>query len=452
MGKQKLKRGFWRRPGSDIIQTRDPVTGQRTSTGCSDPSAAYMWHAERQRLSANPAYAASLAATVGGWVVKTLEHKAAQRTEATMHMYRVKLGHFVRLFGADAPLSTITPGAVDDYITTRRKEKAVNNTIARELTCLRQMLRLAKRAGQYAGDLDQVMPVGFSAEYKPVKRVLELADVPRLLAALQNDTERAWVAFALTFAADHGDVERATPADWHAEHRLMFVRGTKTNTRSAYLPVLPHVQDLFEFALPRLPVSWPRSSKGLGEACRRAGLPHLSPKDLRRSACTWLIEAGADEQFVSRFMRHASSAMVRRVYGQVRPAALESQLQAPALKLLAARAATITVPGEQVPESTEASQPEFSSENDDGEPEKHAWPLGGIGRRGGFKRRPGDRQSRRDSDSSEEDNVSSSCDVSRTVAKLGTFPSQRTDTDIGHSAASWALALAAEQLGLGGAS
>jgi integrase len=445
MGKPKLKHGFWWRDG--VIHTRDPVTGKRTSTRTHDPRAAELWRAERERLAANPAYAASLTATVSRWVVKTIEHKAAQRRAGTVHMYTTKLGHSVRLFGADAPLANITAGAIDDYITARRREGAKNNTIARELTCLRQMLRLAKRAGEFAGDLDQVMPVGFSAEYKPVERVLDMADFERLWSALQNDEHRAWVAMALTFCADQSDIERMRQDDHDPERNDFLVRGTKTATREARLPVLPHMETLFRFALPRLPVSWPRASKALGEACKRAGIPHISPKDLRRTGATLLAEHGADISLISRFLRHGSDTMARKVYARVRSRAL-GQLLAPTSQaivvagLLPAEVASGSCDGTNASQSAELDQED--SENS----EKDATAPWRNGRRGGFKRQSEGASSSENPGDIDSRNVAESHNLSCSVAKVGTFPSQRTEA---YTPGVWALALAAESLGLGGA-
>jgi integrase len=347
----KLKRGFyWRGP---YIWTRDPVTGQRCTTRTDDPEAAYRWRAKRDRIAADPVHAAASAATVGGWCQKVMAIKTAQRSEGTAHMYGVKLGHIARLFGKDAPMVQINANTVDAYIAARREEGAGSNTISRELVCLRQVLKYAKRSGEYPHDIASVMPIGFSAEYTPVKRTLARADFDALWTALPSDKERAWVALALAFAADVGDLERMRPEDF--KNGVMLVRGTKTGWRRQELPVLPLFAELVEFALPHLPVSWPRASKALGEACAKAGLPHLSPKDLRRTAATWLIEAGADQVLVSRFLRHKGDQMVRRVYGQVSPAALGSLL------------------GTQT--GTPASQ--------------KARPLGGTGRRRGLKRLSG---------------------------------------------------------------
>jgi integrase/recombinase XerC len=354
MGKQRLPKGFYWR--GDIIWIRaDPVTGERTSTRCHDAAAAKLWRSERERLASNPAHQASLTASVGEWVLKTIDFKRSrERADGTLHMYGVKLGHIVRLFGKDASLATITPGAVEDYIQQRSREGAKNNTISRELTCLRQMLKIAKRAKVYALDLDEVMPMDFSPEYKPVTRTLRLEDFPKLWAELPGDQERAWVAYALVTGADVGDVERAEPQDYDLARQVVRVRGTKTATRDAEVPIMPDMRELFEWAHARLPLSWPRASKGLGEACRRAGIPHLSPKDLRRTAASMLVAGGANISLVSRFLRHSSDTMARKVYGHVRPEELRSLLI------------------QQTESGTETS--------------RFSWPLGEIGRRRGLKR------------------------------------------------------------------
>ena len=94
---------------------------------------------------------------------------------------------------------------------------------------------------------------------------------------------------------------------------------------------LQRSRHLFEklvlFALPHLPVAWPRASHGVGAACKRASIPHLSPKDLRRTAASWLLAAGAAQPIVSRLLRHRNDAMVRMVYGRVSPTELGALLK-----------------------------------------------------------------------------------------------------------------------------
>lgn len=408
---KRLKRGFYWR-GDTIWLRRDPVTGERTSTRCHDQGAADLFRAERERLAANPAHQASLEATVGEWVARTIKHKHANdKAEGTIHMYKVKLGHIVRLFGRDAALATITPGAVDDYVTTRKSEGVKTNTVARELTCLRQMLRLAKRAGVYALDLDQVMPIGFSANYVPVKRALAAEDLEKLWMALRDDEERAWVAFAIATAADVGDIERARPEDYDGARNVMRIRGTKTGVRDAEIPILPHVQKLFEFAYAHLPLSWERAGKGIGEACKRAGIPHLSPKDLRRTASDWLINSGADQTMVSRFMRHKSDTMVRLVYGHVRPTNL-GKLLTPASDVLFAE-------GTGTLDTTKTEAILVHQRHID------ARPLGEIGIRRGLKRLSEGSASHGESDDSATKPPLERADETRSSAKCGTNSAHR---------------------------
>lgn len=319
---KKLPRGFYWRGGVIWVRT-DPITGKPSSTRCHAISAAKLWREERERLAASPTYAASILATVGKWVEETIAHvRSRKKSQGTLHMYGVKLGHVNRIFGADNPMASITPQSVDAYIAQRQREKVKSNTIARELTCLRQMLKLARRAGEFNLEHTAVMPVGFAAGYEPVKRTLPIERVPELLAALP-ESRRAWVCFAIATAGDISDVERARPEDYDPVTSTVRMRGTKNAARTVPVPVLPLFEKVFLYAHARLPVEpWPRVSKDLPAICKRLGIGHISPKDLRRSASTWLVEAGVEESQVSRFMRHKNNTMVRTVYGQVRPQVL----------------------------------------------------------------------------------------------------------------------------------
>ncbi len=283
-------------------------------------------------------------------------------------------------------------------MTQRKSEGINNNTLHRELTCLRQMLKLAKRAGAYRHDIAEVMPVDFSADYTPVTRILRADELPRLLAACDNDSERAWICLALALAADVGDVHRALPEDYDRTRDVVRVRGTKNKQRDAEIPVLDQVRPLLEFALPHLPLSWPDVSHALGHRCARAGIQHLSPKDLRRSIASWLVTANVPQSLVSRFLRHKSDTMVRMVYGQMTPEELG--------KLIAA---SVT-------------------------PALHGspWPLGGTADAGDLKghREPGTSENDRDysgTSEPEEDPLGS-----------------KNVTSALHGVTAWSLALAAE--------
>ena len=205
------------------------------------------------------------------------------------------------------------------------------------------------------------------------RRLRVLQPNHRAVLNARRHRTRDRVCFALATGADSSDIERATAADYDPERRVIHIHGRKNTSRDQEIPIHPHAQELFEYALARLPVSWPRASKALGEACKRAGIGHLSPKDLRRTAGSWLVASGVHISLVSRFLRHGSDAMVRQVYGQLSPEELRD--------LLDGQSGTNSL---QLPSSAYALEQEPA--------EKQPRPLGGIGRHEGFKSRRALRQ------------------------------------------------------------
>jgi hypothetical protein len=55
----------------------------------------------------------------------------------------------------------------------------------------------------------------------------------------------------------------------------------------------------------------------LARACARAGVPRVTPNDLRRTFATWLKQSDVDSAVVAAMMGHSSTAMVDRVYGKL---------------------------------------------------------------------------------------------------------------------------------------
>ncbi|HLK36681.1 MAG TPA: hypothetical protein VKU41_08000 [Polyangiaceae bacterium] len=173
-----------------------------------------------------PVHAAAASATVGGAIngfLAELERKDVATD--TREMYRHKCGVLNRHFGADRPLADLEqPRVVDDFIEARSKEPVAladdgsptrfvtQNTIHKELVALRQVLKRARRRGEFRKDPSEVLPVGFSPKYEPRKTSLTIDQAGALCATLPKPRAAA-VAFVLATTARRKELFQARRED-----------------------------------------------------------------------------------------------------------------------------------------------------------------------------------------------------------------------------------------------
>lgn len=302
--------------------TTDPITGGRKSTGCTDRTAARAWLAQRQRLAADPAHAAASQATLGDWIRRTLADKRAHRSAGTVNVYEDKLGHWARILGVGSRLSEITPSTCDRYAEQRRAEGAAVLTIYKEFSAMTQLLKAAKRAGCFPGDLAALRPMWVVQHVVPRKRALTAPEVSALLAAC-HPRLRALVSRLVGLGLRLGEACRMRPEDLDRGSWVVSVRGTKTAGSRRVIPVLAPFR---EMVLASLEVGefgqYLNVTRDLAKACKRAGIERCTPNDLRRTQATLLHEAGVDPDVIRRLLGHSTTAMVNRVYAQPRPQAL----------------------------------------------------------------------------------------------------------------------------------
>ncbi len=322
------KRGIFKRGGIYWLRT-DPITKKPKSTKSKTVRGAEEFLKEREQRAANPSYAAAHQTTLKEWAEKMMQEKAHTRSPETVRFYQPKVGHLLRFFGEDSPLSNITPKTVDEYLAQRRDEGAHHYTISREFTALRQILKRAKRARVYAEDLDTLFPDGFGHGYKPRQTVL-MPDAETVLREVLKAEQWACVAFILATSARFGELTRAMPEDWDPEKSLCVLRGTKTKASARTVPVVSLVRHYMDEAAPHLPFNWSKMSQQLPRICERHELPRVTPNDLRRTLATRLIEAGVDPYLVAKITGHVSLKMLREVYDRATPertlAAIEAQI------------------------------------------------------------------------------------------------------------------------------
>ncbi len=296
--------------------------GQRYATRCTDRKAAEAVARDIERRVADPTYRPPNQTTLGKALNALLEQQERdKKAPGTLRMQGFHANHLARVLGEDSPLAAITAREVDRYLKTRDEEGASRSTQGKELSTLRSALRMARRAGDYPHALDEVIPK-FSVDYTPLERHLSEPQVAKLLAELEP--ERAAVcAFIVATGADWASVERATLADFNLKAWRVTVRGTKTKYRHRELPiVLPLFRRLVKLAAEALPFRpWANAVRDLRSACKRAGVPRITPRDLRRTNGYILRAHGLEPHLIGLMLGHRDSTMAERVYAKVENAA-----------------------------------------------------------------------------------------------------------------------------------
>lgn len=283
------------------------------------------------RRLADPTYRAAnetTIATAAQWLVSELRNTG--KSEQTVgHFYNIKLRQIKRLLGADTPLTAVTAASVDKYIEDRRKEGASSNTISKELTALRQLLKRARRGGHFDREISQVLPVGFATGYEPRSRKITQEQCWQLIAEVPDNVGR-YIAFVAATSARDAAVRRAMGADRTAAGIL--VRDKKTQLSERTVPITPVTQAFADHAFAgvspnqRVAPSTTSVRHALERACARLQMPRISPNDIRRSVAHWLLAEDVPRPLVSAWMGHASTRMLDRVYGKLDPSELAAAM------------------------------------------------------------------------------------------------------------------------------
>jgi integrase len=318
------------------------VAGKRCkrTTRCRSKAAARIVAKQLEEAAADPDRAATQATTIDDALSAVLllrreQAKAGQRSKDTAEFYLKKSMQILRVLGRELLLATLTDSRpLDAYVSIRRREIAtptMDHTIYKELTVIRAALKLAKRQGLWRGDVEAVVP-HLSPRYQPTKKWYSPDQLDKLLAELEAD-DAARAAFVVATSAELRATKLAERAD--VGQHLVEVRGTKRTSRRRTVPIVTDWQrSLIVYALEHArgagPLLFKRSDEefrgALRYAARRAGLPHVTPNDLRRTYSTWLRAAGARSENVWPTMGHTDGRMLERTYDGTSPAILAALL------------------------------------------------------------------------------------------------------------------------------
>ena len=298
---------------------------KRVSTGCKNYEAASLRADELEKRQADPVrYAAAKASfqeAADRFIAKV---KQAGKATGTLHMYQTKAGHLVRLF-SNCSLAEINASKVEEYVKKRAEEGACPNTISKDLTTLRRILKLAKHVGEFPADIKALMPFDFAPKYKPRVRFLsDYEELQKLLLELPP-IRAAHVCYMLATGARWSESVRAERTDINVEPGIILVRGTKTDGSWRQVPILDIFKPALDLVLQVVPEGkagpmfppWTSAGHALPNACGRADLAAITPNDVRRTAASWLRQAGVEPSLIAVFLGHTDSRMVETVYGKL---------------------------------------------------------------------------------------------------------------------------------------
>lgn len=265
----------------------------------------------------------------------------------TVSSYRQKARHLSRLLGGEQA-DAITRERAERYIAARLGEGAHPHSVHKELVVLRGALDSARGRDRFHGPAD-VVP-RFRAQYTPRTTYLTPDQFAALTEHLVRDPPgtdapelrrerwerrrngRVLYCMLIAFASPRvGELEAMRPAHVDLARDVLRVPKGKTIGRSVAIhPMLrPWLEwRLGEVAHAQQPLvePWANVRRDLGRAADRAGVPRVTPNDLRRTFASWLVQGGTPLLVVSRLLGHSSTRMVDLVYGQLDEATLHAAI------------------------------------------------------------------------------------------------------------------------------
>lgn len=318
----KKRDGLYKRGPFWWMRT-DPLTKKPRSTKCRGIDAARRVRDSRERAAADPAYATSVEAVLTTECARFV--KARAELGKPTSFYEQKLGHWCRIFGA-CHLRTVTPESFDEFVAKRRVEGATDHTVSKEVRCMLTVLKFAKRAGRYSGELAVLRPLGLVTGYVPRTRALSPSELVALLAELPPE-RWAFVALIVGLGLRRGEAMALRAAHVDIELGVVHVPGTKTAGAKRDVPVLGPFRGIVTKAVAGLPLApWGNYLRDLRIACKRAHIEPVTANDLRRTHATLLRQAGVERDVVRRLLGHTSgSVMLDTVYDQPKPLELAAR-------------------------------------------------------------------------------------------------------------------------------
>lgn len=290
-----------------------------------------------------------------------------RRSPATIGKLTEKGEQLIRFFGESKDVLTLSLDDATAYVIHRREQGVSDSTIAMEWTVMTSAMERLRRRELLPYEPKSRWPDELARGFGVRDRWLTWPEYLAVLAALVPEFRDHFVIYCAMglrlselYKIQAGDLVRI------GDGLEVRVRGTKTAGAARTVPANPDAAEVLlrrAEGKPASAVLFPITRRGgweaqetawlraLRKACRAAKVAHASTNDLRRTFASRAFQAGVAELLLVKWMGHATSEMVRRVYAQ----ASSEQHAAEVAKLPSRRAKPATA-GATAKSGTEADR------------------------------------------------------------------------------------------------
>lgn len=296
----------WAEPGSRVVRTQS--TGETDRARAQEILARYV-----AALKAPPDPGDStireICAAYSGYLQQKTRHWVRHRS---------KLRAVVRDLGWIS-YSEFNQRHIEQYQFTRSADGIARGTIVQELVMLRQALR--RHAQTYSLPLKEFPKL---QRPPPRKRWLTREEVDKLLAACITPHVRLFIVLAVHTGARTEAMLELTWDRVDLDGGMIDYGQVEGGKGRARVPInatlLAELRHAFEhrttrFVIERAGDRVHEIGRTVSRMAKRAGIPHMTPHDLRRTAGSWMLQRGVKMEVVSRVLGHRSIRTTEQVYG-----------------------------------------------------------------------------------------------------------------------------------------
>ena len=269
----------------------------------------------------------------------------AHPTKRSLERDGYSVQHLYRLLGASRTLNDLTQANAHDYCMTRRHEGAAPGTINKEIGFLSAALNWGRKT--LGWKIENSAKAQRMPEPAGRSRWLTQEEAGQLLLAARHEEKAAhlvdFILLGLHTGMRSGEI---LGLDWRRvdlqQGRILLEAKDQKNGRAGNVPLNRTARDAIlsraRFRATHCPVSpWvfcnrrgertASVKKSFVAAVKRAGIPHCTPHDLRRTCASWLVQAGTPIQEVARLLRHADIQTTLDVYAHMMPDQLRGTVE-----------------------------------------------------------------------------------------------------------------------------